>query len=95
MRNAAPWTVHLDPTAEKHLDKLPPHDRDAVRAALRVLALDPLAHPKVERLRDQAFAWKLRVRDYRVLYDLDPLDRAVNVGDVVRRTSTTYRKRRR
>jgi mRNA-degrading endonuclease RelE of RelBE toxin-antitoxin system len=80
MRNAVPWTVHLDPTAEKHLDRLPPHDRDAVRDALRVLARDPLAHPNAERLRHQPFGWKLRVRDYRVLYDLDPVDRAIVVG---------------
>jgi mRNA-degrading endonuclease RelE of RelBE toxin-antitoxin system len=34
------------------------------------------------------------VRAYRVLYDLDPLDRLIIVGEVARRTTTTYKRRR-
>jgi mRNA-degrading endonuclease RelE of RelBE toxin-antitoxin system len=95
MSNAAPWSVQLGRTAAKQLDRLPDHDAAAILAALRVLARDPFAHPKVQRLSEHGFDWRLRVRDYRVLYDLDPLTRSVLVGDVVRRTSTTYAKRRR
>ncbi len=93
MKTPAPWTVHLAKTAAKQLDRFPGHDSDAIRAALKVLALDPLAHPKAERLHEHDFDWRLRVRDYRVLYDLDPLERAVLVGDISRRTTTTYKRR--
>jgi mRNA-degrading endonuclease RelE of RelBE toxin-antitoxin system len=85
--------VHLDRTAAKQLDRLPPHDRDAIRAALLKLAADPFAHPKAERLKEYLFGWRLRVRDYRVIYDLDPIDRFIIVGDVRRRTTTTYKRR--
>ena len=90
MSRAAPWSVHLDPRAAKHLDRLPPRDSEAIRVALRALAVDPLAHPNAKRLRGHAYGWRLRVRDYRVLYDLDPVDRVIVVADVLRRTSKTY-----
>ncbi len=98
MNEPAPWTVHLTKTAAKQLDRLPGHDRDAIRAALKVLARDPLdrrAHPNAAQLHEYGYDWRLRVRDYRVLYNLDPLQRLIIVGDIARRTTTTYKKRRR
>jgi len=93
MNEPATWTVILGKTAAKQLDRFPSHDRDAIRAALKVLARDPFGHPKAERLHEHDFDWRLRVRDYRVLYDLDPIERLILVGDVARRTTTTYRRR--
>jgi len=93
MNTLARWTVHLAKTAVKQLDRFPGHDRDAIRAALKLLARDPFAHPKAERLHEYGFDWRLRVRDYRVLYDLDPLERLILVGDIARRTTTTYKRR--
>ena len=83
----------LAKTAAKQLDRFPGHDRDAIRAALKVLARDPFGYPKAERLHEHDFDWRLRVRDYRVLYDLDPLQRLILVGDIARRTTTTYKRR--
>jgi mRNA-degrading endonuclease RelE of RelBE toxin-antitoxin system len=79
---------------QKQLDRLPNHDRDAIRVALRALARDPFSNPKAERLHEYLFGWRLVVRAYRVLYDLDPLDRLIIVGEVARRTTTTYKRRR-
>ena len=93
MNIPALWTVRLGKTAAKQLDRFPGHDSDAIRAALKVLARDPFAHPKAERLHEHGFDWRLRVRDYRVLYDLDPLQRLILVGDIARRTTTTYKRR--
>jgi mRNA-degrading endonuclease RelE of RelBE toxin-antitoxin system len=93
MSTPALWTVRLGRAAERQLDRLPAHDRDAIRAALRALAHDPFGHPKAQRLHEHGFGWRLRVRDYRVLYDLDPLERLILVAQVLRRTSTTYRGR--
>lgn len=87
------WTVRLAKTPAKQLDRFPGHDSAAIRAALKVLARDPFAHPKAERLHGYGFDWRLRVRDYRVLYDLDPLERLILVGDIARRTTTTYKRR--
>jgi mRNA-degrading endonuclease RelE of RelBE toxin-antitoxin system len=95
MNRPAPWTVRLARTVEKQLDRLPSRDSAAVRAELKELARDPLAHRNAERLTEHGYGWRLRVRSYRVLYDLDPLDRTILVASVERRTSTTYRKRRR
>ena len=94
MNTPAPWTVHLARTVQRQLDPLPSHDSDAIGAALKALAHDPFSHPKAERLHEYGFGWRLRVRDYRVLYDLDPVDRLILAGDVARRTTTTYKRRR-
>jgi hypothetical protein len=56
------WTVHLGKTAAKPLDRFPGHDCDAIRAAPKVLARAPFAHPKAERLHEHDFDWRLRVR---------------------------------
>jgi mRNA-degrading endonuclease RelE of RelBE toxin-antitoxin system len=62
-------------------------------AALTALATDPLASAlDLQRLKHHLFGWRLRVRAYRVLYDLDPLTRTIDVGRIERRSSTTYRR---
>jgi mRNA-degrading endonuclease RelE of RelBE toxin-antitoxin system len=38
----------------------------------------------------QPVAWRRRVGDWRILFDIEPEKRRVLVHDVVRRTSTTY-----
>mgnify|MGYP002392197958 FL=1 len=50
---------------------------------------DPFA-ADVARLRGLPTAWRRRVGDWRILYDLHP-DRGLNVvASIRRRTSTTY-----
>ena len=44
----------------------------------------------VKRLTNYPVSYRRRVRDYRVLFDLDYGSRTVIIHDVVRRSSTTY-----
>ena len=63
-------------------------------ARLHELAQDPLSPLlDAERLKQHVFGWRLRIRAYRVLYDLDPLTRTIDVHQIGRRSSTTYRHR--
>ena len=57
--------------------------------ALEETARDPFAGDVV-RLKDQPTAFRRRVGDWRILFDIEPEKRRVLVHDVVRRTSTTY-----
>ena len=53
MNEPVSWTVVLGKTAAKQLDRIPGHDADAIRAALKVLARDPLdrrANPNAAQL---------------------------------------------
>ena len=97
MNASATWTVVLGKTAAKQLDRFPSHAAAAIRAALKGLARDPLdrrANPHVAQLHEYGYDWRLRVRDYRVLYNLDPMQRLIFVGDIARRSRTTYKRRR-
>ena len=87
------WALRVDPDAQKQLDRLPPRDFTRVDAAILAMRVAPLAG-NVKRLRNHPHAFRRRVGDYRVFFDLDQAARAVIVASVVRRTSTTYRKRR-
>jgi hypothetical protein len=51
MNTPAPWTVSLARTAAKQLDRFPGHDSDAIRAALKVLARDPLMAARLSDTR--------------------------------------------
>jgi mRNA-degrading endonuclease RelE of RelBE toxin-antitoxin system len=45
------------------------------------------------RLTNQPTAFRRRVGDWRIFFDVDPKLRLVEVTAVERRTTTTYRKR--
>jgi mRNA-degrading endonuclease RelE of RelBE toxin-antitoxin system len=54
---------------------------------------DPLSGDVVV-LKDYPVGYRRRVGPYRVLFDVDRATRSVQVQDIERRTSTSYRKRR-
>ncbi|MGH7150591.1 MAG: type II toxin-antitoxin system RelE family toxin [Planctomycetota bacterium] len=57
------------------------------------MEVDPLAGD-VQPLKNQPAAFRRRVGDWRIFFDLDLEHRVVAVPYIERRTSTTYRKRR-
>jgi mRNA-degrading endonuclease RelE of RelBE toxin-antitoxin system len=56
------------------------------------MEIDPFAGD-VERLRNQPSAFRRRVGDWRIFFDVEPDKRLVEVTAIERRTTTTYRKR--
>jgi mRNA-degrading endonuclease RelE of RelBE toxin-antitoxin system len=54
------------------------------------MANDPFTGD-IARLKAHRFGWRRRVGDYRILYDLDPINRFLDIGLIERRSSTTYR----
>ena len=47
----------------------------------------------VVRLHHERAAFRRRIGDWRILFDVDPEQRLVDVRDILRRTTTTYRRR--
>lgn len=47
----------------------------------------------IERLKDQPTAFRRRVGDWRIFFDVHPDRRLVEVVYIERRTTTTYRRR--
>lgn len=83
------WTVQLSGPARKDFRRIPLSDQERVRIALQSVELDPF-QGDIQRLKGQAPAWRRRVGNYRILYDLYADQRLIVVAGIVRRTSTTY-----
>ncbi len=83
------WEVLLAGPARKSLKRIPTPDQRRILATLDTMQEDPF-HGDVVRLTAQPTAWRRRVGDWRIFFDVDPERRLVIVHDVVRRTSTIY-----
>jgi len=80
------WEVRYHPdVAARDLVGIPADQRARIRRAIEQrLMVDPAAYG--DRLRkDLAGAWKLRVGDYRIVFDLDPAKKLVVVQLVAHR----------
>lgn len=74
---------------------MPPRDFARVDAALVSMAADPFGGDLERLTKHDRYSFRRRVGDYRILFSVDTVARRVRVGAVDRRTTTTYRKRRR
>ena len=83
------WELVLAGPAGRSLRRIPAADQRRVLAALDGMQEDPFGGDVV-RLKAQPTAWRRRVGDWRILFDVDPKHQVVIVHGVVRRTSTTY-----
>jgi mRNA interferase RelE/StbE len=63
----AAYRVVLTPAADRQLAKLPRQAREMVAAAIVTLASNPRP-PGSAKLAGAADLWRIRVRDYRVIY---------------------------
>jgi mRNA-degrading endonuclease RelE of RelBE toxin-antitoxin system len=86
------WRLIFSNSARRSLRKLPLNDRRRIDRALDELALDP-ARGDVLPLRNHPTAFRKRVGDYRIFFDLERDPRLILIHDLVRRTSKTYRRR--
>lgn len=84
-----PWSVDLRGRARKSLRRVPAPDRTRIAAALDEMRFDPLSGDVVKLKGTSAF--RRRVGNYRIIFEIDFAAQAIAVFDVLRRTSTTYR----
>ena len=61
------YVVLLHPKANKFLEEVENEIKDRIRKKLRILASNP---EKGERLKHSNF-WRLRIGDYRAIYEMD------------------------
>jgi mRNA interferase RelE/StbE len=64
------YTVLLRPAAQREWRKLPPEIRPRINQALLKLEDEPRPHG-VSKLSGYAGRWRVRVGDYRVIYQID------------------------
>lgn len=83
------WNLQLAGPAHKDFQKLPLKDQGRVRSALLSMQENPF-QGDIKRLKGQPSAWRRRVGNYRIIYDLHVEEHLIVVAGILRRTSTTY-----
>jgi mRNA interferase RelE/StbE len=89
------YRIEISPAADRDLEKLKGRirmqDFERLRNAVRSLAEEP--HPPgVRKIRGAEKAYRIRVGNYRVVYDVYDSDNLVLILQVARRSETTYRQ---
>lgn len=75
------YRVLLERAAEKDLSRLSPEIDDRVIAAIQALATNPRP-PGCRKLAGSKHDWRIRVGDYRVVYEIADTIRIVRVNRV-------------
>ena len=79
------WRIDLPPHVAEVVRHLPPEIKQAVKAALRSIAIEPATG---EPLRGELEGlWKFRVRRYRLVYAVDRRQRVIRIFAVGHRRS--------
>ncbi|MBI3668141.1 MAG: type II toxin-antitoxin system RelE/ParE family toxin [Acidobacteria bacterium] len=68
---------------------MPKRDRERILAALQAMRENPFGGD-IAHLEGQSAAWRRRVGNWRIFFDIDLGEHAVVILAVRRRTSTTY-----
>ena len=85
------YTVEFTDIAINNLKRYPANDQRRILSKIEQLAANPLAMPNVKRLVNFEVTYRLRVGDYRILFDRDDTIRIIDVLDVLPR-SRAYRR---
>ena len=84
------YQIRLRRAAQKHLDKLTSRDYQSIAEAISALKQEPRP-PRVKKLAESGL-WRIRVGQYRVVYNIDDNEHLVIVVRVVRRAEDTYKR---
>ena len=88
------YRIEVSPAADRDIEKLrgriQRHSFERVRSAIRSLAENPRPY-KVRRIEGAERAYRVRVGDYRVVYEIYDKERLVLIIQVARRMEATYR----
>ncbi len=84
------YQVRLRRAAQKQLDRLVGKDYEIVAEAISALEREPRPH-RVKKLAESGL-WRIRVGQYRVVYNIDDGELLVIVVRVARRTEDTYKR---
>jgi mRNA-degrading endonuclease RelE of RelBE toxin-antitoxin system len=86
------WRVLVARHAQKSVARAPKQERERLRAVLEQMQEHPLAGD-IKRLTNERTTFRRRVGDWRIFFDLHVEQRLVEVVEIQRRSTTTYRRR--
>ncbi len=92
LRNRMSYEVHFTDIALKNLKQYPRKDQNMILKKIGELVEDPFNKTNVKRLSNFDVAYRLRVGNYRVLFDQEDILRIIDVINILHR-KTAYRGR--
>ena len=78
------YEVYVERAAERDLKKLPAQDFRRIVPRIKVLAENPRP-TGCRKLTSSKSDWRIRIGDYRIIYEIDDKEKAVRVMHVKRR----------
>ncbi|MFQ6084460.1 MAG: type II toxin-antitoxin system RelE/ParE family toxin [Candidatus Aminicenantia bacterium] len=86
------WKLKIAKRASKEMKRVPIKDAKRLLSILEELTKNPY-QGDIEKVKGEDNVWRRRVGNYRILYEIIPKRRHIDVFQIRRRTTTTYRKR--
>jgi mRNA interferase RelE/StbE len=78
------YTIKIKPTALEELDRVPSHILKRATEAINNLSLDP--RPRgCKKLAGETNLWRVRVSEYRIVYEIDDFQKLIRVRRVLHR----------
>ncbi len=71
------YTIVVTRQARRAIDRLPTAIFGRVQAAIDALANDPRPHGSI--MLHEALGWRIRVGPYRIIYEIDDVERVVTI----------------
>ncbi len=83
------WQLRIAKQVARKLKKVPRKDQERIAGAIADMRMSPF-RGDIARLKSESAAWRRRVGNYRIFFDVDVEELLVDVTDIRRRTTTTY-----
>ena len=85
------WEIKLAKRVSKEMKHIPKKDAKRLLFVLERLTENPY-HGDIEKIRSEDNLWRRRMGNYRIIYKILSEQKYIEVFDIRRRTTTTYRK---
>ena len=87
------WVLQINPDVRKDLSKIPKKYTRKILDVIERLLLNPY-FGDIEKIKGEKYLWRRRVGNYRIFYEVYPDKKLIYVLWIERRTSKTYKKRK-
>ena len=71
MQSQYNWNIFISDKVIKSLSKIPEKDKNKIYIAIDGLRTDPVLGPNIKPLNGNVSGYRLRVGNYRIIYNLD------------------------
>lgn len=86
------WKIKIAKRASKKMRRFPKKDAERLLFVLEGFTKNPY-QGDIEKVKGEDNVWRRRVGNYRILYEIIPERKSIEVFEVRRKTTITYRRR--